>query len=346
MDVYDNGNGDIWGRGKSRDKLMKLPINHTFSWGADELFIPAIYYNDSTVVMDVCTHFSVSDMHVFLQKWNLERRLSLKTHEDYEEMEADNPACKNFAADLCLDGQPLTSRMIACILWYPVEFLQTEAQKAGETGDAWGNDADAEKLMAAYGCDRTLCWHFERLHFRWKQPPARTPQEISLTLRAREISITTDYFTTDASQTFPREIKTTHPMTGQKYVLTLYGCEQLRQSFDGIGEKGVCYPECIQTLSYGVSPEIEKNVLYVCDQSQGDSPRNKEPDEPENDGTSSSDACAGKDGPTAVFLAGTSPIPGRHMAYSALHFTPVKEVRWRITFHIRTVEDMEICISL
>ena len=104
----------------------------------------------------------------------------------------------------------------------------------------------------------------------------------------------------------------------------------------------MCYPEHAQTLSYGVSPEIEKNVLYVCDQSQGDSPRKKEPGEPGNGGKSPSRTSAGADG----FLTGKSPVPGRHMACSALHFTPVKEVRWRITFHVKTMGDMELCISL
>ena len=346
MDVYDTQNGNIWGKGKSKDKLAKLPVNYTFSWGANELFIPAFYYNDSTVVMDVCTCFSISDMQAFLQKWNRKRRLSLKTHEDYEEMEADNPACKDFSADLCLDGQPLRSRAFGSILWYPVEFLQAEAQKAEEAVETWCNDEDAEKLMAAYGCDRTLCWHFERLSFRRKQPPTCTPRQLSLVLHAREISVTTGYFTTDATQTFPTEIKTAHPATGQEYVLTLYGCEQFWQSFDEIGEKDMCYPEHAQTLSYGVSPEIEKNVLYVCDQSQGDSPRKKEPGEPGNGGESPSRTSAGADGPTAVFQTGKSPVPGRHMACSALHFTPVKEVRWRITFHVKTMGDMELCISL
>ncbi len=33
MDVYDTQNGNIWGKGKSKDMLAKLPVNYTFSWG-------------------------------------------------------------------------------------------------------------------------------------------------------------------------------------------------------------------------------------------------------------------------------------------------------------------------
>lgn len=338
MDVYYNGNGNIWGKGKARDKLTKIPVNRTFSWETQTLFIPAMYVNESALVLDVCIPFPVSDMLAFFQKWDRERRLSLHTHEDYEQMEADNPAVKNFSADLCLDDQPLSQRMFGSILWYPVEFLQAEAKETGEN-EPLKNDTDAEQLMEVYECDRTLCWYFERLVYLWKQEPILTPQEISLTFHARELSVTTDYFTTDDSQIFPMEIKTTHPATGTEYTLTLHEYEQVRQSFDNIGEKDMCYPEYARTLSYRISPEIEPNTLYIRDVSESDSPRPKNEDE----GIS---IPASSGGPTAIFLTGKSPVKNRHLAYSALHFALVSEVRWRILFQTKAMEDLDVCIAL
>ncbi len=202
---------------------------------------------------------------------------------------------------------------------------------------AWHNDADAEALINAYECDRNACWHLGRILYDWKEGPILSPSRVSLTFHARPISVTTEHFTTmpfsAESSMDPREIRTIHPATGQEYTLTLHGCEETMHDFSGIGAKEMLYPEHCQILSYSISPEIEPGLFEIRDCGESDPPRPKEEtDSPRQSGS----------GCTAFFLAGRSPSPDRRVAFSSLHFEPVREVRWRTVFQVKPLEDLEI----
>lgn len=338
MNVYHNGNGDIWGRHSHKNKLAAFPISKTFLWGTQEVTVPAVYIGNAGAVLDICTKIPLEDMIFFLKKWDKKRRLSLHTQEEYELIEFDNPASREFTVDMQLNGSPLTCRMGSSLRWYPSDIFQTEAPE-----EKIPNDREAENLMMAYSCDKSCCWHFMRLVYDWNKEQVFTPQNISLLFSARPLSVTTEHFTTDIScnivkttnSTFhglSRCIKTAHPGTGQEYTLTLHGCEQTQTSFAKIGKKGVIYPEYSQVLSYSVSPEIDRDLLDIRDCSEGDHPRMAD----------APDKSSRSDGATAVFMAGKNPVLGRRAACSSLHFEPVTEVQWRIVFQVKNKEDIEI----
>lgn len=54
MDVYYNGNGDPWGHGKQKNKLTKVPVDQTFLWETQEIFIPAVYVGEAGAILDIC----------------------------------------------------------------------------------------------------------------------------------------------------------------------------------------------------------------------------------------------------------------------------------------------------
>lgn len=196
MDVYHDNN--IWGKGSPETKLTALPINHSFLWGEQEILIPAVYVGKAGAVLDVCAKIPIEDMAAFLKKWDYKRRMSLKTPEEFEQIDADNPGSREFVVEICLDGTPLVLRMSSSLRWYPESVIQMgNANPASE--DGFENNKSAEEWMRAYSCDKGCCWYFERLSYNWNGEPILSPQKISLAFRANLISITAGHFSTGGS---------------------------------------------------------------------------------------------------------------------------------------------------
>ena len=332
MDVYHDNN--IWGKGSPETKLTALPINHSFLWEEQEILIPAVYVGKAGAVLDVCAKIPIEDMAAFLKKWDYKRRMSLKTPEEFEQIDADNPGSREFVVEICLDGTPLVLRMSSSLRWYPESVIQMgNANPASE--DGFENNKSAEEWMRAYSCNKGCCWYFERLSYNWNGEPILSPQKISLAFRANLISITAGHFSTGGSCD-GKTVKTADPITGQEYTLTLHSCEQIRNSFAEIGAKGVVYPECCQILSYSIAPEIDHSLFCIRDCAEGDHPRMGDTQEPPS----------GSNGPTAVFMAGKNAAPDNRMAVSSLHFEPVSEVQWRMVFQIKPKNDAEISFPI
>lgn len=222
MDVYYNENGYTWGKSPGSQKLNAIPIGKTFFWEDQEIFLPALYVGQSGAVLDVCAKISLEKMLLFLQKWHKERRLSLHTPEEFDQMEADNPSSREFFVDMELNGAPLTCRMGSSLRWYPPAAFLASSASNDKSADAistdpsinddvytddsgieetnaaedWSNDPKAELLMTAYGCDRESCWQFVRMVYAWNQEPILSPQHISLHFKARPFPVTTTHFVT------------------------------------------------------------------------------------------------------------------------------------------------------
>lgn len=355
MNVYYNKNGNPWGHNKRAEKLTSFPVNQTFLWQNQEVFIPAAYTGKSGAILDICIKIPIEDMAAFLKKWNEERRLSLRTKEDFEQMESDNPCSIDFETEMSFNEISLQQCMSSSLMWYPAavftleedneitpaarsaEFYDEEDLEKIPSEEEWQNDKDAEKLMQAYGCDRNFCWYLGRLVYSWKKEPVLSPERVCLTLKAMPKPVTAAYFTTDPS-CFEQKLKTTHPVTGQEYILTLHNCKIAEIPFSGFGgAEGMRYPNYCQELSYSISPKPEPLSLDILDCTEGDHPKK----ESDLDHTLS-ESC----GPTAVFAIGKTGCPDSCTAFSSLHFEPVPNVRWRIVFQIKPREDAVICFPI
>lgn len=384
MNVYYNGNGNIWGRGKHKNKLTCFPIRQTFLWEGQEMFAPAVYVGAPGIVLDICAKISSEDMIAFLNKWNYKKRLSMNIQQTQEILDAENPGSREFKVETNLDGLPLTLKMYGSARWYPDSIIihmdmgeNTPAQSmqaipaketnadtmeqlttadssganakhltcttpdddAKHSSMAWTNDSDAEALMDAYDLDRNCCWHLQRLVYCWKEDPVLSPHKISLHFQACPISVIAEHFTTDLSCK-EKTLKIIHPQTGREYTLTLHKCEQMRTSFAPIAQEGMCYPENSMTLFYSIFPECDRDLVHIQDLSQSEPPKQ-------------ADLSAGHwetighhRYATSVFIAGKSPEPDKEIAISSLHFDPVTEVHWQVTFHVNPREDMKISFPI
>ncbi|MDE7284360.1 MAG: hypothetical protein K2N85_12380 [Lachnospiraceae bacterium] len=332
MEVYHDNN--IWGKGKPETKLAAIPVNRSFLWDKQEILIPAVYVGKAGAALDVCAKIPTEDMAAFLKKWDYERRMSLKTAEEFEQLDADNPASRELTVEICLDDTPLLRRMSSSMRWYPENIIQMGfSDPAGE--DRFENNKSAVEWMDAYGCDREYCWYFERLCYNWSEEPILSPQKISLTFRANLISITAGHFSTDISCE-DETVKIPHPITGQEYILTLHGCEQNRHSFTEIGANGMVYPEYCQILSYSITPEIDRSFFAILDCAESDKPRMVDAQE----------LTDGANGPTAIFMTRTGADSKKYTIVSSLHFDPVTRVQWRVVFQIKPKNDMKISFPL
>lgn len=281
MDVYYNKNNNPWRRSKRSEKLTSFPVNKSFLWQNQEVFIPAVYTGRSGAVLDICIKIPIEDMAIFLKKWNQTRRLSLRTQEEFEQMEADNPCSIDFESEMSFNEIPLQQCMRCSLMWYPTavfaleenteitpaarsaEFYDEEEEEEISSEEEWQNDRDAEKLMRAYDCDRNFCWYFGRLVYDWKKEPVLSPKQVSLTLKAMPKPVTAAHFTTDLS-CHEQKMKITHPVTGQEYILTLHDCKETEIPFAGFGgAEGMRYPSHCQELSYSISPAPERLSLDI-----------------------------------------------------------------------------------
>ena len=95
MDVYHDNN--IWGKGTPETRLTPLPVGRSFLWDKQEILIPAVYVGKAGAALDVCAKIPTEDMAAFLTKWYYERRMSLKTQEEFNQLDAENPGCREFA---------------------------------------------------------------------------------------------------------------------------------------------------------------------------------------------------------------------------------------------------------
>ncbi|MCI9447427.1 MAG: hypothetical protein HFH36_08545 [Lachnospiraceae bacterium] len=358
MNLYHNES--IHSKAGRGAKLTPIPINKTFLWEGQEMFIPAVHVGKAGAALDICAKVPAEDMIFFLKKWPAERRLSLEISENFEQFRAENPSGREFQIEMRLDGTSLKNGMSSSLGWYPPEVLRAEASAEdwenddntdgqekdddteGQENDddtmGWENSSNAEKLMEAYNRDRDCCWQFSRFSFDWAESPILSPQNISLTFQADRISVTTRHFSTNAfyETNIPTTIKTAHPRTGKEYTLTLHGCRQSRADFGNTLEDNMIYPEHYQELTYHISPETGHNLITIRDCAESEPARPAGTDR-ETDGS---------DGPTSVFIAGTLDTPGSQKAASALHFEPIPVVHWRIVFQIKPKEDMEIALSV
>lgn len=352
MNVYYNRNGNPWGHHRHAEKMTAFPTNKTFLWENQEIFVPAVYTGTSGAILDICIKFPIEDMASFLKKWSKNRRLSLRSQEDFEQMEAANPCSIDFESEMSLNEISLQQRMRSSLMWYPAavfhleesneitpaarsaEFYDEEEGEEIPTAEEWQNDRDAEKLMTAYDCDRNFCWYFGRLIYAWNNEPVLFPKKISLTLKAISKPVTAAHFSTDLS-CFDQKMKITHPITGQEYLLILHGCRETEIPFSGFGgEKGMCYPKCCMELSYSISPEPkERHILNILDCAEGDQPKRK---------GGSEKNLSESFGATAFFIAGKSDCPNHLTAFSSLHFEPVQKVCWRVVFQIKPRKDAMI----
>lgn len=332
MNVYYSG--FFRGHEKHERPLTQIKIEQSFRWEDLEGYIPALYTGKRGIILDLCMRIDKEELNQYLDKWNLEKRLSDLSEEEYEQMHQDNPCSLNFQLSLSVNGKELKCRKMTGTTWHCLE-----------REDAY-QDEDAAELMEAYGCDKKECWKFTRGQFEWQEGQIMDIQELRLTFKEMKSPVTAAHFVT-GEELFEKKISVEHPVTGQVYQITIE--DESEEALDesvflnipsGQGEN-LEYPTCYKVLTYHVIPEEPDLMIMDCGKS--DSPVSRETGAKKERSVS---VIGGYSGPSAVFIAGKSPENSKKAAMSSLHFTHMTKTKWRVVFQIRKRENLSVSFSI
>lgn len=328
-EVYFDGN--LWGHKKGGSRCREIPVEKTFYWGEEKWRIPSVYAALDGLVVDFCVEVEPERIRAFMEKWNLWGGEPAEYEEDtWRQMEAENPLDIEIFSKMILDGKELSENQGCSVTWNPC--IPETARK----GEAEGTYAmkEAKSFLEHYGCDASKGWIFKRYAFR-REEKERLPalRDVRIRLERKATYFAGAQFTAGCPG---QEIRFSHPVTGIRHILTVTGIEQEKLEeapFDDTME----FPSHYVRMTYILSPELPEGEITVQDCGSGDAPR------PNRKKAAALGLIGGASGATAIFLAEKGKRE-EHMAFSALHFEKADTVEWRIGFHVKMLEDIEVAV--
>jgi hypothetical protein len=271
-------------------------------------------------------------IRTFIDKWDLlhedDHRYS---NEEIRRMEQEHPLNIDFRPHVILNGKPLRNEHGSGSVWMPASCLAEGVQ----------SERDSLRVLEHYGLDTSKGWMIRRCSFAWATAKKPAIKSLSLTLERELTDIPGIRF---AAPPVGESISFTHPVTRTEHTLTVHEYEHNELNTRHFSDTSMEYPTHHHAMSYSLSPDLSTRSIMIRDCAEGDSPRIKKSHDIED--TSSELAAAigiigGADGPTAIIVA-NRPQPKLHAACSSLHFEPVDEVEWQITFREKLVEDVTV----
>ena len=322
-----------FGRRHGRDHAgQELPLNGRFSWGGEEWLAPAAYVCGKGIVIDLCRRVEPERLRAFVDKWDLEAEDELHPYSADEErlIDAENPLTFAFRAELSVNGQ-------------------TPAMKHGDSAAhnpliLSFDEEETQPLIARYQLDESCGWAFTRLSFPWKKR-TKSVKSLSLSLSADEILLPGPRL--HLKKAGDSAVFT--DLDGQTHTLTLH--ERISETADipRLIQPGMSCPAHYQIIVYSVTPDLPAMQLVDTQESDRPVPAGAFEDDAASVGAAGGECAAaigiigGGDGPTALFVG----APGRdaaqrHMACSALRFTPRDALDWRVLFRKVPFEIMTV----
>ncbi len=322
----------------------EIPVNKTFTWGGKVWHVPAVYSCGKGLVVDLCVEIGPAILRAFVEKWQRREEGPPLTPEEQELQMIENPMNMDHDIRATVNGRELRRHSGTGSGWVPMSCRPQEEQGAYDQQDwapVW--------LMEHYELDPELGWMFLRDLFPWATLTKPKLKTLTLSLEQQPVSIPGPRFkVSKAGDTVPFA----HPVTGETHILRVVEYEAQEVDLGRLPDDRE-YPNHYTAMSYVVEPELPRGSLTVRDCGQGDPPRLK-PQEPVSEVTGSVDgsvaACSvgiigGADGPTVILLSNGKTGQTRSVC-SALRFAPLEEIEWRIVFHQKTVEDIEVDLPL
>lgn len=315
-------------RSRCRGAGAFVPLDARFTWNGAAFHVPAAYICPKGLVLDIFAQADNAKMAAFIEKWESMRDREAHIHgEERERLEAENPLNVEFDAAVTVNGREMRESHGYGQSWIAPELLPEDQENGWRT----------QELLEHYGLDTGCCWAARRISFPWSTGRRVQAKHVTLHLSARPTAIPGIHLHTPrAGETF----SFVHPITGQEHTLTIHEYEAQEMPDKCFGStEDTEYPTHYHAMSYSLSPDIPNGGFFLQDCAEGDRPRKK---------------CPTPNGPSAVLSSGVigiiarpTALPGNegvHLraACSALHFTPVEAVEWRITFHEKLTGDIGI----
>ena len=331
---FDSGFG---GYHRGHDKPgKKIPVNKTFPWGGKSWRVPAVYVCGKGIVVDLCMEIAPEEIRAYAETWRpwIEGEKEF-TPEEEERREAENPMAVDCSPRLTVNGRELRQRSGYGLVWVP-------ASGCPEGMEADLRDPESLRLVERYGLDPERGWSFWRDSFPWTTKTKPEVKTLSLFLEAGLVSVPGPRFTVSGPGD---RVPFTHPVTGESHTLlvTEYEAQEIDTSrFPDSGQWE--YPARCTAMFYVAEPELPRESLTVRDCGQGDRPRRRS-DQAGAASTRGVSVTGGADGPVAVMLTGRKRGQPR-TSCSSLYFEPPEQIEWRMVFHQKLVEDIEVALPL
>lgn len=328
--VYFDGN--FWGH-HGRDHAGKeICIEKEFQWAGRQWWIPAVYSCGKGLVVDFCMRVEAQAIRDFIERWNLSvGRDSYEkfTKDQQMEIEREHPMLLDFRPQLMLNGQSIALSHGCSVSYNP-------CLPKGIV-DEW----EAQWAVNHYGLDTSQGWVIYRYAFPWYGKRRVEIKSLSLTMEPELVSIPGPHFMVKGPG---EQIWFTHPGNGQEYSLTVEEIEKQTLSRNAFGSDAWEFPTQYYQMCYRIHPDLEDSALSVVDNVDSDPPKQRPMEEAQPEmtpGIAAVGIIGGADGPTSILLD-TKNQGELRIACSALHFTPVDSVEWRIIFHEKQFEEKSV----
>ena len=317
-------------RGKGGREIL---LNKSFAWGGETWHIPAAYLCSGGVVVDFFAEVDAEKFIAFRKEAETAFRNGRPTEEDEEQLLRMNPSNINFRPTIVVNGVELRNKSGHGDAWYPQIYLDY-------FGDGETEDVRAKAIVEHYGFDPDKIYIIRRCTF----PSETKISEISsLALRmVRSPETFSGIHFTDPK--VGESFDFTHPVYKTKHTLTVveYEAEEMDQSKFASDE--FIFPTHMTAMQYTITPDLPREEVSVRACGNGDSPRRKETaPKPGCDFCSAIGIIRSADGPTAV-MVGVPQEAKVHSACSGLYFEKQESVEWRMSFRVKTVEDLDIVL--
>ena len=319
--VYFSGN--FWGHEKGERRSKEIPVGKSFLWGGQKWLVPSIYTSEAGLAVDFCVEIAPERIRAFMDKWNFwEGETAAYEDAEYRQIEAENPLLVGIHPQAAVNGRELMNVRGCSVGWNP--YIQekniSDMEVAGE-------------VLEHYGCDASKGWVFIRSTFRWATKRKPVIRDIRIKLEREPEYFAGRRFTAEEPG---QKIVFTHPVTGTQHTLTVADIGQ--ETLDNVPFEGdMEWPTHCVRMGYTLSPDLPGMEIFVQDCGVGDSPR------PGRKKASALGVIGGANGATALFLAGKGE-KNIHTAFSSMYFEAADTIEWRITFHIKRLEDITVSL--
>lgn len=302
-----------------------------FMWAGYEWIVPAVYIAPKGIVCDICRKIPMDQVRAFYDKWQ-DRAGADLPDETAEQIERESPMNLPVQLEGWVNGQPLVSK--------------------GWSGTCWQsctpdyNDEEAEALMEAYGCDKQYAWYFIRANMAWAEKAVKAPdiKKIDIQLISRPALVPCgEHFKTE-NGCAPFNVFFKHPVTGADYTVHIGSCTARKVDQRKFRDKHMIYPEYMSVLTYGIEPEIDREMFEITDCARGDAPIAAK--EAGSASKTMIGGCVsvifGQSGEEDAPNKDSDGIKADRAAGSAMHFQPVDTVNWRMYVRVKQAADLKV----
>jgi hypothetical protein len=326
---YDHG---FWSKNAKGRPGEEIILNKSFSWDNEIWHIPAVYSCSKGLVVDFCVEIDSEKVKSFIDKWyfTLENDYRI-SREMREEMEKENPMDVDFHFHLQINGKKVVAKHGSSISWIPEKYLP----------DGVKSERESKEIIKHYGLDETRAWSFHRWSCPWVTKRKPEIKSIKLKLERDPVAIQGIHF---KNPSVGDVISFVHPVHNTEHKLIVLEYEKQELSMKAFQHEEYEYPTHHTAMAYTLEPELSGRNFQIRDCLQNEEPKRK----PKNmyEPQVNYDACSigiigGADGPTEIFVSPIQKVEQR-VALSALHFEPTDDVEWKIVFHEKLMEDIDV----